>query len=194
MKRGRNSILALAVISEGFLVLLAYLIAWGASLPLEWHPSLRMMLVGCASTAPLLFGNELLWNWSKRHPRSVYHRFSAEIVVPLCREIRPAHIPVVALLSGVGEEALFRGALNSVLLAHTSSWIALVVTSVAFAYVHFIGSVGRFGGMIPLYTLVGGALWFVWYYTDSLAAAATTHAVYNFVAISWIKYRSRRGA
>jgi membrane protease YdiL (CAAX protease family) len=71
--------------------------------------------------------------------------------------------------------------------------LALAVSSIAFAWIHFIGSVRRYGGMIPLYTAVGGALWLVWFLTDSLTAAAATHATYNFVAIVTIRRLSKSG-
>ncbi|NDC76949.1 MAG: CPBP family intramembrane metalloprotease [Chitinophagia bacterium] len=191
MSRSRTSIVALAVVSEGLLIALAYGIAWTRGEAISWNPSIEAAIVGASVTLPLLLGNEWVWRWSARHPQSVYHRFSAEVIVPLCGEVPIAHIPIIALLSGIGEEALFRGALNDVMLSHAPPWVALVVTSVAFAYVHFIGTVRRYGGMIPLYSLVGAVLWLVWWKTDSLAAAAITHATYNFAAMSWIKARAR---
>jgi membrane protease YdiL (CAAX protease family) len=41
--------------------------------------------------------------------------------------------------------------------------------------------------MIPLYTAVGGYFWLVYHYTESLAAVAILHGVYNFIVILTVK-------
>ena len=192
MKRG--SILAVAVISEAVLVLIAYLLAYSFSLDIAWAPSPRAFALGVAAAFPLLLGNHLLWRWTQSNPDSVYARFSREVVVPLCRRVTPSQALWIGILSGLGEEALFRGSLNLLLIRWNGLWIALIVSSVAFAWIHFIGSLKRYGGMIPLYSAVGGVLWLIWFLTDSLAAAATTHATYNFLAILSIRRFSERSA
>lgn len=190
----RGSILMLAVISEVVLVLIAYIVAWFFSLEITWDVSLEALIIGAAAAAPLLVGNHLLWSWTERNPDSVYSRFSREVVVPLCKRVSPRDALLIGLLSGIGEEVLFRGTLNMLLIRSGGLWFALILTSVAFAWIHFIGNTKRYGGMIPLYTAVGAALWFVWYATDSLAAAAATHATYNFLAIVWIRRLAEQGA
>lgn len=190
MKRG--SILAIAVISEAVLVLIAYVLAYSFSLDIGWNPSPRAFALGVAAAIPLLMGNHLLWRWTHNNPDSVYARFSREVVVPLCRRVTPSQALWIGILSGIGEEALFRGGLNLLLIRTGGLWLALVISSVAFAWIHFIGSFKRYGGMIPLYSAVGGVLWLVWFLTDSLAAAAVTHATYNFIAIISIRRLSNR--
>lgn len=190
MKRG--SILAVAVISEAVLVLIAYLLAYFFSLDIAWSPAPRAFAIGVAAAFPLLIGNHLLWRWTQMNPDSVYARFSREVVVPLCRRVTPSQALWIGILSGLGEEALFRGSLNLLLIRWSGLWIALLVSSVTFAWIHFIGSLKRYGGMIPLYSAVGGVLWLVWFLTDSLTAAATTHATYNFLAILSIRRFSNR--
>ena len=187
----RGSILTLAVISEALLIIIASLMAWLFALPIEWHLTPEAIRAGALAAIPLLLGNHLLWLWTKKHPTSVYARFSRDIIVPLCKRISPGQALIIGLLSGIGEEILFRGSLNQLCLRYGGEIAALSLTSFSFAYVHFIGNVKRFGGMIPLYTAIGGVLWGVWFVTGSLAAAATTHAVYNFCAIVWIKRIAR---
>lgn len=188
----RGSVLLVAIVSEVLLFLLAYTMAYFLSLDIAWNLSGLALLVGALSSIPLLIGNHLLWRWTLNNPNSVYSRFSREVVVPLCRRVSPFHALLIGLLSGVGEEVLFRGSLNLWLIRSAGLWVALVISSVAFAWVHFIGSFKRYGGMIPLYSAVGGALWLVWFLTDSLAAAATTHATYNFFAILSIRALSNK--
>lgn len=188
MNRRKPSILALAVISEGLLVLLAYATAWITKTPIVWNLSWGVLLVGALCAVPLLVGNHLLWMWTQRHPGSIYARFSREVVRPLCTMVSTKEAFYIGVLSGIGEEVFFRGALSSLIEHHAGSAAALVVSSFLFAYVHFIGNIRRFGRMIPLYTGVGAILWGIYQLTESLAAAATTHATYNFLAITLMKY------
>lgn len=183
----RASILTLAIVSEVLLIVVSYILAWMCDLDISWDPSVLALLVGTSAAAPLLIGNHLLWRWTLRHPSSVYGRFSREIIVPLCKRVSPQHALLIGIFSGIGEEVLFRGAINLLLIRWAGLFVALCVSSFAFAWVHFIGNTKRYGGMIPLYTGVGAALWGVWFWTDSLAAAAATHATYNFLAIIWIR-------
>jgi membrane protease YdiL (CAAX protease family) len=186
MTRGA-SILTLAITSEVALIVIAYLISWLCGIELSWSTSATSLTIGALCAIPLLVGNHLLWRWTHNNPSSVYARFSREIIVPLCREVTTFQAFLIGILSGVGEEVLFRGALNLIIAHWGGLFLAFLGSSVAFAWVHFIGNTKRWGGMIPLYTLVGGALWFVWFFTQSLAAAAATHALYNFLAIIWIR-------
>jgi membrane protease YdiL (CAAX protease family) len=190
----RGSILLVAILSEAVLVLLAYVLAYLFALDIVWNPSLRAVALGVAAAFPLLLGNHLLWRWTQRNPDTVYARFSREVVVPLCRRVTPSQAFWIGVLSGLGEEALFRGSLNLLMMRWGGVWLALIISSIAFAWVHFIGSFKRYGGMIPLYSAVGAVLWLVWFLTESLAAAAATHATYNFIAIIAIRRLSSRDA
>lgn len=188
-----TSILTLAIVSEVGLLVVAYIIALLVGVEISWELSYPSLLMGALAAAPLLMANHLLWRWTERNPNSVYARFSREIIVPLCERVTPEQALIIGVFSGIGEEVLFRGTLNLLLIRWGGLTLALMVSSILFAWVHFIGNTKRYGGMIPLYTVVGGALWLVWYFTDSLAAAATTHATYNFLAIVWIRRLASRG-
>ena len=67
-----------------------------------------------------------------------------------------------------------------------------LVTSLLFASVHFIGSFKRYGGMLPLYTAMGVYLWLAHYLTQSLAAVAVLHGLYNFTVILLVKRANAR--
>lgn len=192
MSRKKPSVVALAVISEGLLLLLAYTIAWITKTPIVWNVSTWALVMGALCAFPLLIGNHLLWRWTEKHPASIYARFSREVVRPLCGMVTTREAFYIGLLSGIGEEVFFRGALNDLLMSYAGASAALAVSSFLFAYVHFIGNVRRFGGMIPLYTGVGAILWIICQTTGSLAAAAMTHATYNFFAIVLMKYLDKR--
>jgi hypothetical protein len=188
------SIVCLARVSEVGLIALAYLIAWLSEEPIVWNPSVQHVTIGALSAVPLLGCNHLLWKWTQRNPDSIYSRFSRQVVLPLCRAVTIRDAALIALLSGIGEEVLFRGALNTLIATHTGNLLALFVTSILFAYVHFIGHLKQFGAMIPLYSIVGAILWMIWRATNSLTAVATAHATYNFAAIATMKYLDGRDA
>ena len=182
------SILTLAITSEVALLVVAYVIAWVFGVHITWDVSIHSLIIGSLAAAPLLYANHLLWRWTEKNPTSIYARFSREIIVPLCERVTPTQALLIGIFSGIGEEALFRGALTLVVIHWGGFPLAFFISSIAFAWVHFIGNTKRYGGMIPLYTAVGGVLWLVWYATDSLAAAAATHATYNFLAIIWMRH------
>jgi membrane protease YdiL (CAAX protease family) len=190
----KNSIVSLAVSSELALVILSYGIAFLSGLQLRWNLGFFYTWIGLLAAIPLLVGNALLWRWALLNPSSVYARFSREVVVPLCKQIPPRDALIIGVLSGIGEEALFRGALNNLIVSWLGTSVALILTSLAFACVHFIGNFRRYGGMIPLYTAVGALLWVECAVTGSLAAAAITHGFYNFCAIAWINRTAQSSA
>jgi membrane protease YdiL (CAAX protease family) len=184
---GATTIFAAALATEGLLVIVSYILTGLFTLHLAWNSSLANLVLGVCCALPLLVGNHLLWRWSLTAPDSVYARFSKQVVVPLCKQVRPPLALLLAVLSGFGEELLFRGALNQIAIANLGWQAAAFLTSLVFAYVHFIGNEKRFGGMIPLYTAVGLYLWGINHLTGSLFCAFVTHAAYNFLAIVWIR-------
>lgn len=168
-------------------MLLSLFLAWILGLSLRWNTTAYTLSVGAIAALPLLTLNHLLWRWSLRNPDSIYAHFSNDVVVPLCKRLSATDALLIGALSGIGEEMLFRGALNQIIIRWGGESVALILTSLAFAYVHFVGNMKRFGGMVPLYTAVGVLLWVLWRLTDSLAAVAVTHGIYNTCAIVLIR-------
>lgn len=180
-------VLIAALISEGLLVILSVVLCAVGNIEVSWNASMHFAALGALLATPPLLLNEVLWRVSQRHPTSVYSRFSREIILPLCRQISLPTAVAVAILSGACEELFFRGALNAVARTYLGPLGACVSTSVLFAAIHFVGNFRRFGGMIPLYTIMGSYMWAVASLTDSLFCAAVLHGVYNFLAIVRIK-------
>jgi membrane protease YdiL (CAAX protease family) len=180
-------VLIAAIVSEGLLVIVSVALCALFHIEVAWNPSLRLAALGVLLAAPPLLLNEVLWRFSQRHPGSVYSRFSREIILPLCRQITMPTAVVIAILSGACEELFFRGALNAIARAHLGLLGACLSTSVLFAAIHFVGNFRRFGGMIPLYTIMGAYMWVIAHITDSLFCAAILHGAYNFLAIVRIK-------
>lgn len=184
-------ILVAAIVSEAVIILLALGIFRVTSTSFSLSASASQLGAGAAAALPLLALNHILWRLSARRPESVFARFSREVIVPLCRSINPFLAFLIGVMSGFAEELLFRGAISEVLSQAAGLAVAALVSSALFAYVHFIGNLKRFGGMLPLYTFVGLYLWAVMQITGSLAAAMVAHGVYNFLAIIVIRAASR---
>lgn len=184
-------IIHVALISEGILLIIAITLAFLADLSIKWNFTWQTITLGCLATLPPLIINSLLWSYTTRNTDTVYARFSREIIVPLCRKITLPEALTVAVLAGVCEEILFRGALNQLIMNWSGPAVACIITSTTFATMHFIGHFKRYGGMIPLYTAMGVYLWFAHYLTDSLAAVAILHGVYNFIVMLSVRKKSQ---
>lgn len=180
-------VLTAALISEGILLILALLGQGAFSLPIRWNASPFSLMLGVLLTIPALASNHLLWRYSLKHADSAYSRFSREVILPLCSQVTTPVAIVVAILSGICEEWFFRGTLNALCARYVGELASCIVTSALFAAIHFIGNFKRFGAMIPLYTLMGAYLWFAQHVSDSLAAAALLHGLYNFTVIMLVR-------
>jgi membrane protease YdiL (CAAX protease family) len=93
---------------------------------------------------------------------------------------------LVALLAGVGEELLFRGVVQRLLIDWTTPAAGLVAASLVFGAAHALSKL-----YFLLATLIGLCFgWLVLYYGD-LIAPMVAHSVYDFVALVYIS-RTRR--
>jgi hypothetical protein len=180
-------ILTAAIVTEGLLVIISFIFAGLFEVSVRWDHSWPLLGVGIASAMPLLIFNNLLWRWSRSRPDSVFARFSRMVIVPLCKQVTPMTALALAVMSGFGEELFFRGVLNEIVTSNLGLIAAALITSVIFAYVHFVGLVKTFGGMLPIYVAVGLYVWALHHWTQSLFAVTVTHATYNFCAIIWVR-------
>jgi uncharacterized protein len=94
---------------------------------------------------------------------------------------------LIALIAGISEELLFRGVIQHGLDIHTSTWIAVVAANIVFALAHLITPTY---GILALF--MGAILSAVLIVTGSLVAAAITHALYDFAALTY--YLKRKEA
>ena len=180
----------IAAIFEGGLAIVAVGLGW-----LLDRPPLRTFwfswagaLWGLVATLPLL---GLLWLMLKCPWRPFVRtlRIVEEHFVPLLRQCSVAEMAVIALLAGVGEEALVRGIVQSALGDWLGDWlggpwgaaIALVAAAVLFGLAHAI---------TPVYTLMAGLIGLylgaAWLLVGNLLVPITTHAAYDFCALVYL--------
>jgi membrane protease YdiL (CAAX protease family) len=129
------------------------------------------------ATAPLLLA---LW-WFLRTDWPPASRLVALVTDKLAPLFRGAGVPelaLLALLAGVGEEALFRGVIQSALAGWLPVWLALVLTSMVFGVAHWVSTAyAVVAGVVGLYL---GSLYLI---TQNLLAPIVVHALYDFVAL-----------
>lgn len=84
----------------------------------------------------------------------------------------------LSVLAGVGEELLFRGAVQGWLVQHTGPWTAVIASSVLFGLVHYV-SFTYFLVATGLGLVLGAA----YHLSASLGMVMLWHALYDVVAL-----------
>jgi membrane protease YdiL (CAAX protease family) len=93
------------------------------------------------------------------------------------------NVVVMALLPALGEELLFRGGLQNVMIRlFRNPWTGIILTAILFSALHL-----QFLGFLPRLFL-GVALGAIYYYSGSLWVAIVAHFVYNAVQVVGVSY------
>jgi len=90
----------------------------------------------------------------------------------------PAVLVLLSLLAGIGEELLFRGAIQGWLMTHTDPMTAVLAASVLFGLVHYV-SFTYFLVATGLGLILGAA----YVLSESLALVMIWHALYDMIAL-----------
>src|SRR6516162_4275258 len=109
----RWPIILLAVLFEGGLGLLAFLLGWLIGYPPWEHVRWQAegAALGIAASVPMLVGFFVCVRWPVG-PLVRIKDFADDIIVPLFAPCSLLELAFISLLAGVGEEALFRGVLQ----------------------------------------------------------------------------------
>jgi CAAX protease family protein len=142
---------------------------------LAWTP--RGLAAGIAATAPLLLG--LRWCLRTRFaPIARLVHTVEERAAPLFTGSSLPTVALVAMLAGLGEEALFRGVVQPALLERLPAWAAVVATAALFGLAHFLSLTYAL-----VATLVGAYLGWLSLATGNLLVPILAHALYDLVAL-----------
>ena len=98
------------------------------------------------------------------------------------RRYRPAHILLISIGAGFGEEALFRGGLQTLAADHLPAALAIFLVSLLFAALHLPAR-----GVFPfifVYSLLFGAVFHV---TGSLLGVALAHTLFDVWALALVQ-------
>ena len=107
------------------------------------------------------------------------------IFEPLFAPLSVAEMVAISALAGVGEEILFRGAVQA-----SFGW---PIATVAFGVCHL--GLSRRGWVLGVWAaMAGGVLAGLAIATGGLVAPIVAHAGYDLAALLWIRRQARRGA
>ncbi len=183
-----GSIFASALVVELGLLMLALLVGWFLDpSPLEQiQANTADLLYGLLACVPLLVGLVAMthYPWG---PLGRLDAFVRRNVIPLFAECRLWQIAAIALLAGIGEEALFRGVIQAGIGQYFGSpaW-ALAIASLLFGLAHLV---------TPTYAVLAGLIgaYFGWLLltTGNLLTPIVAHAAYDFAAILYLLRRER---
>lgn len=155
---------------------------WLQGRPLDalFQVDARGVGLGVAAALPMfLFFHRLMTT-----PRGVFvpvRRFLESTLRPVMRAWSGSQIACLAVLAGVGEEILFRGAIQGWVSERAGEAAGLLLASALFGLAHSVNRVYAItAGVMGIYL---GLLAQV---TGSLVAPMVTHALYDFLALLWL--------
>ncbi len=182
----RLLILGLAIGLEGLLALVFLL--WsefrGYAIP---EPRAADVFLGSCYALLLLFLNMSLLRLERvlraggQHVLASTRALVDDFCKPLADALGPVDMIVISLAAGVGEELFFRVVLQQE--------FGLLIANALFAFLHFGFAARRFLVPVLLYFVVGCFFSFQVLTHQSVFAAIAAHAVYDFIALSWLKWR-----
>lgn len=186
---GRDVIIVFAVFFEGGLAPLSLILGWwwGHNPLTRFSWDLWDAVRGVLAALPLvgLFLLMLRWPfWALKRIKS----FCEEEFVPLLAGSSWSDIALIAISAGVGEEMLFRGAIQSSLGAWLGDAWGLGLASLLFGLLHPI-SIPYIFVTVVVGLYLGGA----YLYTGNLLTVMVMHAVYDFSLMSYLLKRGDLG-
>jgi membrane protease YdiL (CAAX protease family) len=174
-----NQLLLIASLGEGALAVVALTWMWWRDILLVMGEPVSGTVFGSSAAAALALLNCWLLRGAPdvgpvRRIRVLYR----EVFTPLFARVRPVHIVLISLLAAIGEELLFRGAMQAE--------VGLVGASLMFGILHLGG-----GGTLAFgcwaavmgFVLGGLANW-----SHGLLAPIIAHALYDVAAIAYIRW------
>ncbi len=177
----------LAAVFEGGLVFVALAAGWVLGQPplQTLHGSWSAAGWGAVAALGPLAALWLCVRWKWRPIQRLVDVVN-RLMLPLFEYARTAELAIIAVLAGLGEEALFRGVVQAVTAdwigGSAGVWAGLAVASLLFGLVHLITpAYGVFATLMGLY------LGLLWLWTDNLLAPITAHAVYDFLALVYLR-------
>ena len=138
------------------------------------------VIVGLVAVIPML----MLLAWGLRNPQGAVGKVTMQardFVIQFLRGIGLPGFALISLLAGIGEEALFRGFLQTFIAQHSTAWAGIVLASIIFGLAH---AVSRTYAIVA--TVIGVYLGLLYFYTGNLVAPVVCHAVYDFIALVWL--------
>jgi membrane protease YdiL (CAAX protease family) len=175
----RWRIVALAIAFEAALGAAGWLIALATSVPIAPRLALSSDVVARSALALLPMLGLLGWAmWSNWPPLVRLRELVEAVIGQLFRGAPWWALALVALAAGVGEELLFRGALQPLAERALGPTAGLIVASIVFGALHSASAT-----YFILATGVGLYLGWLAQHFNDLVAPIVVHAAYDFAAL-----------
>jgi membrane protease YdiL (CAAX protease family) len=189
MENRKARTVAMAMLFEAGLGFVGVVIAWAAGIDIATQLAVSQgaLLRGILASLPMivLLGACYKSTWQ---PLVRLRREVEKVVAELFAGCGWLEFALVSVAAGVGEEILFRGALQPLVIGWTVPWIGIVVVALLFGLAHALTQT-----YFILATLIG--LYFGWlaFAYDDLIAPIVAHAVYDCFALMFIQRRAGKG-
>jgi len=179
---------AFAMGFESGLGFVGFALAWLAGISLTDRLEITLPAVqrGLVVALPMLamLGALSLSSWA---PLIEIRRHVEQLVSELFAESSWLELALISLAAGVGEELLFRGAVQPWIASWTTPLVGWAVASLLFGLAHAMTT-----GYFVLATAIGGYLGWLAMGFDDLVAPIVAHAVYDFVALLYVQKTVQR--
>ncbi len=143
-------------------------------------------LVGCLPLLALMFALRQL----KTGPLGRLNHVVDRLVIPLFTPLGIADFAIISIVAGIGEEMLFRGVIQTLLVGWSGMAAGLGVASLLFGLAHIITPT-----YAVLATLIGGYLGWIFWRGDNLLTPIVVHSVYDFAALVYLtRFAGKRGS
>jgi hypothetical protein len=176
------NIFRLGLIFEGCLTLAACLIGLFLKTP-PWQRIICSpinVVWGLLATFPLVFGLLIIRRRSSG-PLGRLNSTVDELLVPLFARSSVIQLALISAVAGIGEELLFRGVLQPVLIGWWGIAVGLSLASIVFGLLHAVTAV-----YAVLATVVGAYLGWLALATGNLLGPMIAHGLYDFLALVYL--------
>jgi hypothetical protein len=185
-ERARYVLVLLTILFEGGLVVLALVLGWIFAQPPLGHFAFlgAGLLAGLVATLPMIVAYVIVSHWPIGPFRKI-KEFTDLHIRPLFRPCTIVDLVGISCLAGLGEEMLFRGFLQDVLIEryHVPWWAALGIASIVFGVLHPVTFT-----YIVVVAMMGLYLGWLYLATGNLLAPMVAHAAYDFFALVYMLY------
>ncbi|MBL4869428.1 MAG: CPBP family intramembrane metalloprotease [Robiginitomaculum sp.] len=194
-----ESFVQTAVIFEGLLVVVAIFLGWASETTVWVSASsetaslfeiAKAMGWGVLATLPMI----VLLHFLEHEENNLFtdlRQLMQSQIVPLFCKASVWELAVVALAAGVGEEALFRGMLQSWFITSIGSayspLIGILLASILFGLVHYVTT--EYAILAAVMGLYFGLLF---WRTEDLIVPITVHFLYDWYAMVYLRNKHNR--
>ena len=152
----------------------------GRALWADLHWNQTHLLAGLLATLPAL-ALFVLTLHASHGPLGRLRSFLEGTIRPLFNQWTLWQLLLISLLAGLGEELLFRGAVQGLLVDWLGLLPGLILASLLFGACHPMTL-----AYLMITTLIGLYLGSLWIVTGNLLAPIVTHALYDFLALLYL--------